>query len=344
MSVVIDTGEVPPGERFDLWADATPRVFEPLAVRPRGDTPFEGRVARHPLGPLTLYRLRADPSRVTRTRAMIGASDPEWVQVSLLLGGPLRRRAGRAPLGAVRGRLRELGLVAPLRRRRAHPARPARHVLPRAAPARQPDRRADRHHDLRGAGRGPARCAGTCARCSPTWGPAAPPAPGLADGLLELVGALYDGTAVVPRAPDALRTLVRGHIDEHLGDPALDPESIAAAHFISRRQLDRLFADGERTVAETIRDRRLERCRRDLEDPARAGDSVLDIATRWGFVSPAHFSRAVPRGLRHDAARSCVRRRCARRRRRSSDRSRSPRPRPRATARRRRRPRAAPGA
>ena len=84
---MIDTGEVPPGERFDLWADATPRVFEPLAVRPRGDTPFEGRVARHPLGPLTLYRLRADPSRVTRTRAMIGASDPEWVQVSLLLAG-----------------------------------------------------------------------------------------------------------------------------------------------------------------------------------------------------------------------------------------------------------------
>ena len=83
-----------------------------------------------------------------------------------------------------------------------------------------------------------------------------------------------------------------GRRDEHLGDPALDPESIAAAHFISRRHLDRLFADGARTVAETIRDRRLERCRRDLEDPRRAGDSVLDIANRWGFVSPAHFSRA----------------------------------------------------
>src|SRR5918994_6555190 len=87
MSVVIDTGEVAPAERFDLWADATPRVFEPLAVRPYGGAPFEGRVARYPLGPLTLYRLTADASRITRTRAMIGASDPEWVQVSLLLGG-----------------------------------------------------------------------------------------------------------------------------------------------------------------------------------------------------------------------------------------------------------------
>ena len=87
MSVVIDTGEVAPAERFDLWAQTTPRVFEPLAVRPRGEAPFAGRVARYPLGPLTLYRLTADASRVTRTRAMIGASDPEWVQVSLLLGG-----------------------------------------------------------------------------------------------------------------------------------------------------------------------------------------------------------------------------------------------------------------
>ena len=308
MSVVIDTGEVPPGERFDLWADATPRVFEPLAVRPRGDTPFEGRVARHPLGPLTLYRLRADPSRVTRTRAMIGASDPEWVQVSLLLAGRcVVEQDGRRSVLS-RGRLRQLGVVAPLRRRRPHAARPPRHVLPRAAAARQPDRAGGPPRRSPGHRARARSCAATCARCSPTWGRRRLRHPGLADGLLELVGALYDGTAVVPRAPDALRTLVRGHIDEHLGDPTLDPESIAAAHFISRRHLDRLFADGERTVAETIRDRRLERCRRDLEDPRRAGDSVLDIAMRWGFVSPAHFSRAFraaygisPRELRQRA-------------------------------------------
>ena len=90
--------------------------------------------------------------------------------------------------------------------------------------------------------------------------------------------------------PQDLQT-IRNQV-EHDEGSGLDHESIAAAHFISRRHLDRLFADDERTVAETIRDRRLARCRRDLEDPGRAGDSVLDIATGWGFVSPAHFSRA----------------------------------------------------
>ena len=247
--MVIDTGEVPPGERFDLWADATPRVFEPLAVAPRGDTPFEGRVARHPLGPLTLYRLRADPSMVTRTRAMIGASDPEWVQVSLLLAGRcvVEQDGRRSVLSA--------GDFASWASSRPYAV--------------------DAHtqHDLL-----VTYCPEPLLRASRIAGRTA----------TTISGAQGAG----PLLRRYLRTLVRGHIDEHLGDPALDPESIAAAHFISRRHLDRLFADGERTVAETIRDRRLERCRRDLEDPARAGDSVLDIAMRWGFVSPAHFSRA----------------------------------------------------
>ena len=59
-----------------------------------------------------------------------------------------------------------------------------------------------------------------------------------------------------------------------------------------------------------IRDRRLERCRADLRDPRLAGLSILEIATRWGFVSPAHFSRTFraaygvsPRDARAAAAR-----------------------------------------
>ena len=55
LSVVIDTRDVPAHERFELWADETPRVFEPLAVRPAGDAPFAGRVVRHDLGALTVF-------------------------------------------------------------------------------------------------------------------------------------------------------------------------------------------------------------------------------------------------------------------------------------------------
>jgi AraC-like DNA-binding protein len=290
MSVVIDTGEVPPGERFDLWADTTPQVFEPLAVRPRGDAPFQGRVARYPLGPLTLYRLSADPSRITRTRALIGASDPEWIQVSLLLAGRCvvdqdgRRSVLQAGDFASWASSRPYAVDAHTHHDLLvtycpEPLLRGERVLGRTATAIPGGQ---------GAGRIVRRYLLTLLGDLQAGASAGPE---VADGLLDLFGALYDGTAALPRAPEALRLQIRGFIDEHLADPALGPDAIAAAHFVSRRQLDRLFEDGERTVAETIRDRRLARCRRDLRDPRHAHRSILDIASRWGFVSAAHFSR-----------------------------------------------------
>jgi AraC-like DNA-binding protein len=43
-------------------------------------------------------------------------------------------------------------------------------------------------------------------------------------------------------------------------------------------------------VAEWIRERRLERCRGDLANPAMSDSSITDIALRWGFSDSAHFS------------------------------------------------------
>lgn len=83
------------------------------------------------------------------------------------------------------------------------------------------------------------------------------PDPGdrLADELLELVttaaGALPFPPAAAPaaRTDRALLAAVRAHVEEHLADPSLDPQAIAAAHFISVRQLHRLFAGEQETVA-----------------------------------------------------------------------------------------------
>jgi AraC-like DNA-binding protein len=44
-------------------------------------------------------------------------------------------------------------------------------------------------------------------------------------------------------------------------------------------------------VADWIRRRRLERCARDLLDPALRGEPVGAIGARWGLTNPAHFSR-----------------------------------------------------
>jgi len=84
---------------------------------------------------------------------------------------------------------------------------------------------------------------------------------------------------------------IYSYINANLGSAELTPGTIAAAHYISTRHLHALFAEHDTTVSTVIRQRRLERCRTDLTDPALADRTVAAIAARWGFVDAAHFSR-----------------------------------------------------
>lgn len=115
----------------------------------------------------------------------------------------------------------------------------------------------------------------------------------LADEVGDLLGVLTSTVTGDVRPPEAaLLARIDRFIDEHLDDPDLSPESIARAHAVSLRQLHRLFAGRQHTVARTIRARRLERCRRDLVSPRSAHCSVTEIARRWGFWDLGVFGRA----------------------------------------------------
>lgn len=117
---------------------------------------------------------------------------------------------------------------------------------------------------------------------------------------------LDPGHEVLP-AQQALLARVMAYIREHLGDPELSPETIAAAHHISVSYLHRIFASRDLTVAATIRAQRLDRARRDLADTRLAHVPIHRIAARWGFRDHATFTRAFrsrygipPRALRPD--------------------------------------------
>ncbi|MFD2767169.1 helix-turn-helix domain-containing protein [Micromonospora eburnea] len=58
-----------------------------------------------------------------------------------------------------------------------------------------------------------------------------------------------------------------------------------------REELHRLFAAEQTSVSAGIRRRRLDRCRRDLADPALSGLAVGTVGGRWGLPDSAHFSR-----------------------------------------------------
>ncbi|MFB0626295.1 helix-turn-helix domain-containing protein [Streptomyces sp. AB3(2024)] len=83
---------------------------------------------------------------------------------------------------------------------------------------------------------------------------------------------------------------IRVYIEEHLMDPDLSPESIARAHHISVRYLQKLFQNDGSTVSQWVRQRRLEFCRLELGRSNRR-ITMAAVAHRWGFSSPSHFSR-----------------------------------------------------
>ncbi|MFD8478003.1 helix-turn-helix domain-containing protein [Kitasatospora sp. NPDC059673] len=136
----------------------------------------------------------------------------------------------------------------------------------------------------------------TLADSAPSY--AAPVADRLAGSVADLVGTMVAQlsaarTADDSRAPNGpLIRRIREHIERNLGDPDLSPETIARAHHISVRYLHRLFEGEGVTVGRLILRARLDASAQDLARRGPAGPPVSAVAQRWGFVSPAHFSRA----------------------------------------------------
>lgn len=117
----------------------------------------------------------------------------------------------------------------------------------------------------------------------------------LADALIALLAAsLLESPEAQMQSPDrhaSLLVAVRRTIESRLHDPELRIAQVASAHHISVSTLQKLFAAQGDSVTGWIRERRLERCRRDLANPEFSGLSVSSIANRWGFLNAAHFSR-----------------------------------------------------
>ncbi|MFP1155407.1 helix-turn-helix domain-containing protein [Mycobacterium sherrisii] len=121
-------------------------------------------------------------------------------------------------------------------------------------------------------------------------------APYLADATLDLLTAVFTqllgGTAT--QDPEAgkvdLMKRVYAYIEHRLSDPHLCVTEIAAAHYVSKRALQRTFENDGQTLTGWIRARRLERCRRDMANPL-ADQPIGAIAARWGLSNPSQFSR-----------------------------------------------------
>jgi AraC-like DNA-binding protein len=302
MADVARTLDLPAWQRFDFWKAALAQAFVPLEVtRPGGGPDFRGRLDGFDLGALRVYEVRAEPHTALRTRRLAATAPSGCYKLGLLLRGSavLIQDGREATLTA--GDFALYDTDRPYTLGFACEHRMVILVFPRDLLG-LPEERVSRLTATRLPGPQPG-----LARLLPSFltqvadmtdqvsGLAAARLSGNVLDLLTTVLAerLDRGAADADGVHRALMLQITAFIEEHLGSPDLSPQLIAAAHHISLRQLHKLFHDTGTgtTVGGWIRQRRLERCGRDLRDPDLADRPVAAIGARWGYPDPAHFSR-----------------------------------------------------
>lgn len=106
-------------------------------------------------------------------------------------------------------------------------------------------------------------------------------------------------THLDPHKDDTTTSVQLGHLHRvcrslgaGLSDPDMTIDHIAKMEGLSSRYIQKLFQIGSTTFGEYVKDRRLERCRVDLANPALGHFTIADLCFRWGFKDAASFSRA----------------------------------------------------
>lgn len=112
--------------------------------------------------------------------------------------------------------------------------------------------------------------------------------------VLDLLALTVSGVPDQCQASTSRRWVIerlRRAVEARLSDPALDPATIAGAAGVSVRYANLLLAEDDTSIMRLVQARRLERCRKALEEPSQAARSVSEIAYAWGFSDMTHFSR-----------------------------------------------------
>lgn len=287
---------------FDCWHDAVRTAFVPLEVVTPSAATFAGELATAPLGGMELACVGGSPGTVTRTPRMIRAADSGYLKVGVQTHGYCVLTQDGREAALTPGDVVVWDTTRPYELQFAQEYQQQVLMLPRQLLSVRPrdltDVTARRISGRTGMG----------AVLSPFLASLAQhlligdvqPSMEVCDAVVDLVAATCrsaaDSPGAVPHtAQQALLLRVQTYIDQRLGDPALDPAAVAAAHHISVRYLQKLFQAEGMTVSAWIRRRRLERCLRDLRDERLRAIPAFAIGARLGYTDPANFARAFRR-------------------------------------------------
>jgi AraC-like DNA-binding protein len=299
VNTVVTFSSLPPSEQFDAWHDAVSNAFVPLDATRRTEGPFGGVLANRAVGAVQISDVAGGAVDVYRSVQAIRRFDPGYLKLGMQLRGYcLVTQDGReAPLTpgdfALYDTRRPYQLSFNSKFRMLVVMFPHELLNLRSDDlAKVTARRVSGH---RGVGGLVSPFLVKLAKelssdqIAPTFE--------LSCAVLDLLAAAFSEQLECESLvrPDtrrhALILQIKAFIDARLGDPELTTATIAAAHYISPRYLQKLFEAEGSTVTDWIRRRRLDRCKRELLDPRNAGESISRIAGRWGLADSSHFSR-----------------------------------------------------
>ncbi|MEU3461211.1 helix-turn-helix domain-containing protein [Streptomyces sp. NPDC006733] len=297
--IVFDTVEVPVADRPAAWVETMALAEVTQRVKFLETARFNARMELMPLGVGQLSTLSYASLVAQRTPKLVRQSDPEMYHVAVATGGeigidqhrqssllrqgdmgffdssrPFDTQAGEAPGHALLFQFPKGLLRVPHERFTAlcGLSRPWTHGVGRMF------------------GQFLVELSEQYPHCTPHQ------AAGLGATAVDLLMAVLTQEDDAPggREPSQQATFVKmsAFVTEHLADPHLGPEMLAAAHHISLRYLHRVFQHNGTTPRTFIREQRMGRCRRDLADPALRHLTINAIAGRWGYPHPAAFARS----------------------------------------------------
>jgi len=290
-----DSSAVPRCERGPWWEDVLSKTCAPLKLNVsdaiRGSD-FNARAERRWIDDLSLVEMSCDPCVGDRSAAHVASTVEDCVAVLVTLSGceavsqgddTMLLRAGDAVLWDTQNPIR-FEVLEPVRKRTLLVPRSALHeVSGRSWSASEMTFHSD----------SPAvrLLISYIALMSATLGDLPTSAVSAArNATLNLVvGAAHPdpSTDSITGAP-GLRAAIDRWIDARLLDPDLSLASVAAAHSVSVRTVQRVYGMTGHTINGTVRKKRLARARDEL---GRGGDSIAAIAYRWSFSDASHFSR-----------------------------------------------------
>jgi AraC family transcriptional activator of tynA and feaB len=293
---VWSTASLPQHEQFATWREIASEAFVPVSLERFRSGPFRSAVAGRTVGALGVSRISSQAQAVARTAAHVERAPADVFFLNLPLSdGSMAAQCGRrAELRkgdfAIIDSARPFELEFRREFQQVSLALPCEALTPLLAAPHAAT--AVRVPGDRGVG---AVAAGAVRALAMAGGGLdREAARAVSDHVVGLVALALGGLQRLP-ACAARGLLMRAALDEierSLGDPELSPSSVAERLSISVRYLHALFADHGTSFGRWVLAQRLERCRRDLEDPARAHWAVGYVALRNGFRDPSYLARA----------------------------------------------------